>query len=225
VQSRRLRQFEENKAEIETYIQALRIRGLRLPEDPQRKAEIFFEQVEAEAGLNFGALTLRNVETEGAYNVLLRDKVKEAAATLGLEIRLLPASFAEADSGISYKQLLQKGTEQRQHQLKGKSHSKQQLYNTRWALNFYRKASVLGEDTSLGYEFTSDFTAEVERVTGKIGKVGTRKKFQTEIFWWRDFYRFLLNEQPLPKELLDAIVFLIDKSKMPLKVLAKLLGV
>jgi hypothetical protein len=69
------------------------------------------------------------------------------------------------------------------------------------------------------------FKSSVEKVTGKITNVSSRKKFQTEIYRWQDIYQRLLKSPSIPDDTHQAIIHLVDRSGLSLYVLAKLIGI
>ena len=140
--SRFSEQYERNCSLLENYIELLKQNGLKLPEDPKRKGEIFFVQLEIEAGLEQCTLTLKGIESEKAYKVRLQQMLKNRSSELGLEVRVLPQSLNREATALTYAFLLQRGTEERENELKGKRSAKQQLYNTRSALNNFVRHSI-----------------------------------------------------------------------------------
>lgn len=223
--SRREIGFNQNRAILSNYLNWLEDNALKLPEDPGHRGEVFFAQVEIESGLSPMALKLKGTEGGQAYNVLLRQMIKKAAACLGMEVRVLPHNPGEQRTMLSYEQLLVKGTEERAGELIDRSSAQQQLYNTRSALNRFLNTLHIEETAVVGNELISGFEASLEKVTSKIDNASSRKKFQTEIYWWRDFYQRLLKGSSIPEDLHDALVFLIDRSGLSLSVLAKLIDI
>lgn len=217
--------FEENRMLLTNYLKWLKDNGHRLPKDPRDRRKIFYTQVAIEAGLSRGALTLRKTDGEHAYAVSLIKLVDAAAASLGSEVRVLPQSPGCPRPSISYQQLTDKGTEERKKELKGRPKARQQMYNTKTALNRFRKALGLKETTTVGIELASGFKTTVEKVTGAIENKSSRKKFQTGIHWWRDFYGRLIKEPAMPDDLNQAIAYLCDRSGLNSSVIAKLIGI
>jgi hypothetical protein len=223
--SRREARFNENRIVLDNYLQWLKDNALKLPEDPTHRGKIFFPQVIIEAGLSPRAITLRDTDWEAAYHARLRQTVKAAATSLGLEVRLLPQSPGQQRIPITYEQLLTKGTEERKRQLKGKRSSEAQLSNTRYALNLFVDLLGLELRAPIGREFVAEFKSSVEEALGKIANASSRKKFQTEINRWQDIYQCLIKEPSIPEDINQAITHLVDRSGLPYIMLAKLIRV
>jgi hypothetical protein len=223
--SERAALFEKNWRCLSNYLKWLKNNGYKLPEDPRHRGKILREQVVLEAGLSPGALYTFKNRAEDSYRAKLLRMVDESRASLGSEVRILPQSPGSQNASPTYQQLLEKGSEERRKELHGKPYAAQQLYNTRSALNRFRKALKLDETAPVGHEFAAAFEKAVEKVTGGIPSKSSRKKFQTEILWWRACYGRLRKEPAIPGELRQAIVQLYDRSGLSLNVLSKLIGV
>jgi hypothetical protein len=126
---------------------------------------------------------------------------------------------------FTYLQLLEKGSAERKEELKGRPKPNQQLYNTHTALNRFLKELRLEKAAVIGNELTSEFKTAVEKVAGAITNNSSRKKFQTEIYWWRDCYGRLIKEPALPDELNEIIKHVCDRSGLTQSVIAKLIGI
>lgn len=223
--SERAALFEKNRTCLSHYLEWLKSNGYKLPEDPRHRGKIFHEQVVLEAGLSPGALRPTNNHGEDSYCLKLLRMMDESRASLGSEVRVLPQSPGSPNVSLTYQQLLEQGSEQRRKELEGKPYAAQQLYNTRSALNRFRKAHKLEETAPAGQEFAAAFEKAVEKVTGGIASKSSLKKFQTEIRWWRDSYRRLRKEPAIPDELRQAIVQVCDRSGLSLNVISKLIDV
>lgn len=217
--------FDRKCALLNEYFSYLERGGFNLPEVPKSGGEVFFAQVEVEAGLPQRSLSLIDYENEHDNNTRLRRLVGSAASRLGLGVRVLPRSPATELAPLTYERFIERGSTERKKELSAKSNARQQLYNTRSALNQFCKSSGLEMTDIVGTEFLTDFENKVERITGGIKSSSSRKKFQTEIRWWHDFYRRLINARSLPAEFNRALSTLISDSGLPLSVLAKLAGI
>lgn len=214
--------FERNRAIITAYLAALEGGGHTLPEDPRRRGEIFFLQVEAEAGLPRNSLATRSADDGESHGVRLRGVIQGAAKHLGVELRILPSSPHAAPAPLTYAQLLERGTEERRRQLLGKGSQRQQLYNTRSALSQFIERSNLEKAAAIGDEFTAGFDATIVKIAETFKNEGTLKKFLTELEWWRDFHRGLLKEQSTPPDFHGALMHLVNESGLTLHMVAKL---
>jgi hypothetical protein len=224
--SRFSEQYERNCSLLENYIELLKQNGLKLPEDPKRKGEIFFVQLEIEAGLEQCTLTLKGIESEKAYKVRLQQMLKNRSSELGLEVRVLPQSLNREATALTYAFLLQRGTEERENELKGKRSAKQQLYNTRSALNNFVRTLDLKPTSTIGKELVLNFKQTFAEVLVKLKLAQTsKKKFKTELCWWYDFYQSLVKEQCIPEQFHQALVYLIDRSGLTLPILARLIDI
>jgi hypothetical protein len=217
--------FSSNTEKLSNYLKHLTDRGLKLPENPKQPGEIYFDQVESEAGLNKGALSLNGREIDSTYSLRLRDLLLNASKSLGVEVRILLSPLDGSEDQITYDTLKKSGTKERKQELEKSPHSDQQLYNTRWALNLFCQTLSLVKTAPVGNELVINFIPAVEKITESIRNTGTRKKFQTEIHWWHNFYQRLVNGQPLPEEFRAAFVYLIDKSGLSRTVLSNVIGV
>jgi hypothetical protein len=223
-EERRTAWFLQNSSLVGHYLKWLSDSGNKLPEHPIRRGTIFYQQVMLEAGLGRHALTPRDMDGDRAYNVRLKRMVDDAAISLGIEVRLLPQFPGCSHVYVTYQQLLSSGSEERKQELADRPRARQQLYNTRSALNRFRKALRLEETAPVGNELAAAFKTTVEEVTGKIENTLSRKKFQTEIYWWRAYYRKLLKGSSIPDGLHEAVVYLCDRSGLTLQVLSRLIG-
>jgi hypothetical protein len=222
---RREASYSRNSALLRNYLKWLMDNGLKLPEDPWRREEILFTQVEAEAGLGLHSLCVRPRDGDRAPNVLLRGMIKEAAVSLGMEVRVLPYGPGDQQSPITYAQLLEKGAEARAIELTDRPQARQQLYNTRWALKRFLAVLKIERTAPVGSELVTGFKTSLKTATGEITNDNSRKKLQTEMCWWRDCYQRLLKEASIPEGLHEAFAHLINRSGLPRRVLAKLVGV
>lgn len=217
--------FIKNSALINNYLQWLGENGLKLPENPAHRGEVYFAQVEIEAGINRHSLTLKGVEGDHAYKLQLRQTILSASARLGVEVRVLPQSPGQNPPSFTYEQLLEKGTEHRWHELKGRERSRQQLYNTRSALKKFLRVLNIDATAPVGKEFIVDFKVSVAQVLRRTRSVRSKKKFQTEITRWAEFYRQCIKEYQLPESFPDALDHIIKRSGMPLSMIAALTGI
>lgn len=217
--------FEQNCALINSYLDQLKKRRLTLPEDPENKGNVFFAQVEVEASLNRDSLILKGIETDDAYKVRLREMISTAAPQLGIDVRILPQPLRHVAPPITYELILEKGTIERKKELEGKPNSRQQLYNTRYALARFLRYLGLEITAEVGSELITEFKSRVGCVINEITSIASRKKFQTEITWWQSFYQKLLKEPSIPNEFHQAFGHLVDDSGLTLAILARLISV
>jgi|SRR5579885_70043 len=217
---RREKIFEQNRSRVADYLKWLEEHGLTLPEDPKSRGKIFFRQAEIEAGLGSDTLSLKNGSA-----ARLREVLQSSVTRLGLGVRVLPQSLGQAVTLITYERLLERGAEERRVELKGKSSSDQQLYNTKSALRSFCRAMGLEVTAAVGGEFVVDFKKSAAEVTSRLQSISSRRKFQTEIRWWFDFYQRLVKEQSLPDDFHRTLVNLIDRSGLSLSVLSRLVEV
>ena len=217
--------FEQNCQRLSNYFSWLEVRGEKLPENPEKRGEVFFAQIEIEAALTPDALRLKNTESDKARNLALHQIIKDVVPQLGVEVRVLLQSPGERPSQISYKQLLESGTKERDRELIGKRGARQQRYNTRSALNKFCEVLNLDQEGPVGSELTINFKAATETVMDKIKEESTRKKFQTEINWWHEFYRRQIKCESMPSDFLQTLVHIVSRSGLSLPVIAKLIGV
>lgn len=222
-EARLTHEFEKNCEHLSSYLKWLKDNGLKLPEYPNRRGEIFFRQVEIESGLKPSTLQSKRVEANTTNKARLRQIVEIAAPSIGVETRVLPQSLSQIKSPITHEQLLIKGTEERKCELHNKPGCSQQLYNTRSALRRFISVLNLEITSPVESEFVLDFERSVERVSGTIKSKGTQKKFQTEIRWWHDFHQRLIKEQSIPEDFQHALTYLIDRSGLPFSLLAKII--
>lgn len=215
------RDVEKTCELLNHYLKWLEKNGLTLPEDPTRKGKVFLRQVEIESGVERNTLPLKEIGPDQDYKVGLKHNIEAAASRLGIEVRVLPQSPRQINSPVTHEQLLIQGTAARQGELQGKLGARQQLYNTRSALRRFIRELNLGSTFPVGSELITDFEQTVDRVVGTIKSTGTRKKFQTEIHWWRNFYQQLIKEQSIPSDFHRALVYLVDRSGLPFSLLAK----
>lgn len=179
--SRQQNTLDRNQALISKYLELLEAGGVKLPGRPRCGQEVFFRQVEEEAGLNKRTLTSRNSETQNPHRSLLREAVLHAASRLGVEIRVLPRPLNRPVPLFTYEYLLEKGTEERRQELIGKSNARQQLYNTKWAIKLFLKSLELVPSSHIGSEFVNDFAEAMGKAAESIKTSGARKRFRTEI--------------------------------------------
>ena len=217
-------QFEKNQLLLSNYFKWLATNGFKLPEDPIHKGKVFFVQLEFEAGISPGCLTAKKGESEKSNRTVLRRMVEKMITSLGMEVRVLSQNSGQRLSPISYEHMLDIGSKERSQELEGRSSSKQQLYNTRSALNRFIKSLKLEKKTIIGKEFIIDFQVNFEKVLSHIKNASTRKKIQTEMNWWCDCYQRLVKEPTIPEGFREALIFLIDRSGLSFTVLTKLIG-
>lgn len=218
------RRKEQGATLLTAYVQALKNRGLKLPEDPRKRGKVFYSQVEAEAGVSCGLLKNVPINENGEHDSALLRIIDDAVLTVGTELRILRTPAEPTDSRVTYEQLLERGTVERKRELEGRSNARQQLYNTRWALNFFRKSLDLAEEAPAGHELFDEFTAHLQKVLEKVSDADTRKKVQTEARWWQCYYQKFLKAQPIPEDIHGAIAYLINASGLSLYLLSKLIG-
>jgi hypothetical protein len=120
--------------------------------------------------------------------------------------------------------LLEKGTEERRHELENKRNATQQLYNTRSKLRLFCASLGLELTARVGDEFAPGFEASVDKVLSGIESVRSRRKFHTEINRWADYYRRMVKTDLLPENFTEAFRHLVDMSGLPLLMLSKLLN-
>lgn len=215
-------QFEQNYALVTQYLKRIEDQGHKLPEDVTQKGTVYYAQLAAEAGISADAFSLTGRESETSFKVCLRNQIEAAAPRLGTEVRILLQPPGNIPTHISYEVLLARGTTERKRELEGRRGARQQLYNTRTALNRLRKFNNLDLNAPISRELTTEFDTSLRNVIDGINIRNSRKKFQTEIVWWHDFYHRLLKEQCLPENFHDALVYLVDRSGLNLSILAKL---
>lgn len=216
---------EQNAALVCTYLQRLEARGLKLPENPTRRGEVFMAQVEVEVGLAPNTIRARGSRKEGDPDLELAEMVRNAVPHIGMEVRILTSPVGAEYTALTYGLLFERGTKERELELEGKPSAKSQLYNTRAALTRFCKALNLNFEVEVGREFVIDFRQSVDEVIGTIEAVSSRRKFQTEIGRWHGYYRRLLNESSLPADFHQAFAQLIDMSGLTFEVVGKLIGV
>ncbi len=217
--------FRQNGAALARYLEWLEKHGLMLPEDPKHTGKIFFAQVAVETGIKYACFSLKGTETDKSFRIRLRRVVESASARIGMEIRVLPQSPGDEASPITVKELFEKGTEERKKSLESRRGARQQLYNARSAFRRFCKSLGLDPPSPAGNEFTLGFKGGVDVTMGEIGNERSRKKFQTEINWWGDFYRRLLKEQFIPGDFHDALAYLVDRSGLSMTMLAKFIDI
>lgn len=216
--------YEENLRHIGVYLQWLQTHGHKLPQDPIRSGQVFFAQVEVEAGLQRNTLIVKRGGSDTSHRSKLRELIVSAVPRLGIETRVLPQAMRQEEDVITYELLLKRGTEQRRRELEKRASAYQQLCNTRSALRQFCKALDLDFDGRVGPEFVIDFPSKVERVLDTHKALSSRKKFKTEIWWWFNFYQKMVKEASLPGDFQQAFVRLVDKSGLNFSVLRKLIG-
>lgn len=217
------RAFERNCALLSAYLKRLEEGGVKLPEDPAAQGRILLSQLATESGLNPAALRMKAIEPDD-YTLRLHRMIESVASRLGTEVRILPASPLQEKQPLTYEQLKKRGAEARARELAKKPNARQQLYNTRSALSRFLKSLGLAGSAEVGDELVNNFKNALGKVAGEIKSPATRKKFQTEIGWWYDFYQRLLNAQPIPADFHRAIAYVVNRTGLPLSVLAKLIG-
>jgi integrase len=216
--------FVRNSALISKYLNFLESRGLKLPEHPHHRGKVFYAQIWAEAGVNYESLKETDYKTNDPEKVQLRETIGRAVSTLGIEIRILPQHPSRMQTPITWDHLLEQGTANRASELKGKPNARQQVYNTRAALNKFRKYMGFEMTSVVGDELVTNFKCSMEEVLGGIINATTRKKFQTEITWWRDYYQRLINGRSISDGLSEALMYLIDNAELSTEIIAKLAG-
>jgi hypothetical protein len=223
-EERREARFHRNRILLTNYFEWLKANGFKLPEDPLRRGKVFFAQLIIEAGLSLGAITLQKTKGEHSYEPFLHRQVEEAYKSLGTEVRVLPQYPGRQQQSLTYDEVLNKGTAERKVELRDKPSADPQLYNTRSALNRFLKTLGIQKASPIGAEFVTGFKSSAEKVMAGIANARSRKKFQTEIQWWRDCYQRLVKEPLIPDDLSHALVHLIDRSGLSISVLARLIG-
>ncbi len=216
--------YEENLRHIGVYLQWLQTHGHKLPQDPTRGGRVFFAQVEVEAGLQRNTLIVRRGGSDTSHRSKLREIIVSAVPRLGIETRVLPQAMRQEEDVITYELLLKKGTEQRKRELEKKPSAYQQLCNTRSTLKRFYKVLCLDADAPVGPEFVIDFSTNIEQALATYKILSSRRKFQTEIWWWFDFYQKLIKEASMPEDFHQAFVRLVDRSGLNLSVLRRLIG-
>lgn len=224
MKAKRNDQFNRNSVLVNQYLKWLEDQGHKLPENAKQKGKVYYAQLAAEAGVDPNAFALSGKEKGTSSNVRLRSLIEIAAARIGTEIRVLPQSPGHIPPQVSYEVLLARGTAERERELEGRRGARQQLYNTRAALNRLRKYYGLNLGSPVGGELTATLKKSVGAIMEVIHNQNSRKKFQTEILWWHDFYRRLVKEQYLPEDFQGALAYLVDRSGLTPYVLAKLVG-
>jgi hypothetical protein len=222
---RRQQTFEKNRALLSAYLEWLGKYGFKLPEDPRHRGQVFFRQVEIEAGLSHDALTLKNVASDNAPTVLLKKAVTIASRRGGVEVRILTQFPGQRVAQFTYERLRDRGSEARAIELENKPRSRQQLYNTRTALNRFLKLLKLKTTDTVGEELASNFELSLTKVTGKIKAQASRKKLQTELRWWRGFYQKLIKAEVPGRDFLQTFAHLVDRSGLPFPALSAFVGI
>lgn len=156
--------FEHNCALISHYLNLLEETGLKLPENPSDRGEVFFGQAEIEAGLKHNTLLITGADANDERKILLRQMIEGAAQQLGMEARILLQDKGRIGALITYEFLLHQGTAERKQELEGKPNATQQLYNTRSALSKFRLSHDIQLTDPVGREFVIDFNHS----TGKV---------------------------------------------------------
>jgi hypothetical protein len=214
--------FRQNQKLLEVYLEHLSQNGYRLPEHPQREGELYFEQIQAEAELSTFALVLTSHSKNGP-NIKLRKILEEAKAKLGLEVRVIPLPINNQSSPqITYKELLEKGSEWRKGELQGSS-SAQQLYNTRYALRRFCRSLNLKEEDLIEEAMGSNFAMTIELLAPSFESDDTFKKFKSEMGRWKE-YRHRLTDGSYPDSFQDTFVKVVDNSRLPLTVINTHIG-
>lgn len=224
-EKRRENLFNKKCALLNEYLKHLEARGVALPEDPDRRGEVFFHQVEIESGISLGSFFPRSSRYHDTHCIKLRKMITLAAARVGVATRILVREAATEPAPLTYQLLKEKGTAERRRELNAKSSARQQVYNTRSALNQFCKSVGVEMTAAVGEEFVTGFDGHVDNIIGRIESDSTRRKFQTEIRWWRDFHQRLINGRSLPNEFSPALTQLISISGLSHCMLARLAGV
>jgi transcriptional regulator with XRE-family HTH domain len=224
-QARHKSHAEQNAALVCAYLQRLEARGLKLPENPVRRGEVYMAQVEVEVGLAPCTIKARRARKDGDPNLELAEMIRNAVPHLGMEARILTRPVGPEDTLFTYELLFERGTKERELELEDKPNARSQLYNTRSALTRFCKALNLNFGAEVGSEFTIAFRKSVDEVLRGIKAASSQRKFQTEIGRWHDYYRRLVNESSLPVDFHEAFAKLIDMSGLTFEVVGKLIGV
>lgn len=112
--------LKQNSSLVANYLRWLGERGLTLPEDPRHKREIFFRQAEIESGLAPNTLVLKKPEASDSDVARLRVMLQDSVLRLRLGVRILLQSPGDDVALITYERLLERGTEERRSELKGR---------------------------------------------------------------------------------------------------------
>lgn len=219
------RDFDDNSALVHRYLTLLENVGQKLPEDPKASGEVFFAQIEIEAGLKHKTLLIQGNDTNKEHKTYLRQMITSKALLLGVESRILLQPLGQIVTPLTYELLMNQGTVERKHELEGKPNSAQQLYNTRSALNKFRNSHGVQLTDPIGKEFVIDYNRNVEAIIATITAHGSRKKFQAGIIWWQDFYQKLIKGIAIPSDLPQALSYLITASELRPSIVARLADV
>lgn len=206
------------------HLRRLESHGIKLPEHPTRRGEVFLSQLAVEAGLHPGILGARRLRKEGSRYSDLIKMIESAVPRLGVEVRVLTQHVEGLRETLTYETLLEKGTEERRLELENKPNATQQLYNTRSKLRLFCASLGLDSTAAVGDEFAAGFEASVDKVLSGIESVSSRRKFHTEINRWSDYYRRMVKTDSLPEDFHDAFRRLVDMSGLSLSMLGKLLS-
>lgn len=217
--------FEQNRALVANYLKWLGERGLNLPENPRRRGEIFFPQAEVEAGVSCNSLNLNKNHVDNSNRARLREMLDCSVTRLGLAVRVLPQRPGQEETPITFGRMLEAGKKERKLELMGRPSPAQQRYNTMAALRLFLRVLGLKDSDTVGVEFVTEFRGHVEQVAGQIKNASSRRKFQTEIYWWYRFYQRLVKEQAIPAEFHRAVAHLAGRSGLSYRLLAELIGV
>jgi hypothetical protein len=215
---------EEDTDCVGSYLRWLESSGMRLPENPTRRRKVFLEQLEIEAGLRPGTLDAHRPSKEGRPSSDLVKMIESSVPRLGLEVRVLTQCVGSPWEPLTYEMLLEKGTEERRHELENKRNATQQLYNTKSQLRRFCTSLGLDLTARVGDEFAAGFEASVDKVLSGIESVSSRRKFHTEINRWADYYRRMVKTDSLPEGFTEALRHLVDMSGLPLLMLSRLLN-
>jgi hypothetical protein len=184
---------------LEVYIKRLKRDGKKLPENPVRPGFPAWERVAAESGIPVTAF--------GAASAAGK-RIRQAVKEVGLEIYPDLGDL----SIISYDELLTQGYEWRAEELKGKSHDKQQLYNTKYHLRFFMAragrllngAEIEGTDM-VGTELLEKFEETTRALADEIDSESSRRTFIREINRWHLYFLRICRSKALPQRVVDAL--------------------
>ena len=210
------------KQRLVAYGAELRESGRRLPRNPRNPNTIDTQHIAATCSVPEGWL----LKGEWGANTIL----KELIAELGIENVRKPN---QDEQDRSYGALLLYGKNQRELELSIGDESdttivpsnKQQLYNTIYHFNEFRRVNRKEDDDIFGDELANDLPDATQRVVDEKGwNDGMKKKHRTEMRRWAAYARQMATADDLPPDGIDALRHLLASKKIDLPTLQTALG-
>lgn len=207
----RKREYEHK---IDVYLKRLEAAGKKLPENPAHPGSPDWQRVAADSGIPVTAFR---------RNTSAGRRIGQAVKVVGLEI--YPGS--DNLSVVSYGELLTQGCEWRAEELKGKSHEKQQLYNTRYQLGYFMsragillKGAELEASDLVGPELLEKFEETTRTLAVEIAVKSSRRKFTREVKRWHLYLLRLCGSKQQPLRFADALKAALAHARMSAEQLA-----